>query len=829
MITAKNNVLKMKNIYFLSLLFFASLSAAAQSASITGNIFSSKTGDPVAYATILLEETGRGVVSTPNGRFKLNSLTAGTYNIRVSSVGFFTQTFEISLAENETKNLEILLKEKVSDLPQFVVRSNSITGGKSAIKELPGSAYYISPKELQMFNYTDINRTLRNVPGVNILEEDGFGLRPNIGLRGASTERTAKITIMEDGILMAPAPYAAPAAYYFPTVGRMHAIEVLKGASQIQHGPFTTGGAINLISTPIPDRLSGKVSLLAGSFGSRNLHTHVGNDHGQVAYLVETFQYSADGFKELDNGGPTGFDKKDYLAKVRVNSKKDAKYYQSLTFKIANSVETSDETYLGLSRDDFDKTPFRRYASSQKDVMITKQNQYVATHYLKLGEKTGLTTQVYRTEFHREWYKLHDVTDNNGVRHSLSNVLRNPEQFQNAFDLLTGNANSTIDNSLRVRSNNRDYYSQGIQTTFTHKLEREKATHGFEASVRLHRDEVDRFQFDDFYRMQDGVMFQTVAGIPGTESNRVAIADAFAAFAQYNLTVGNLTVSPGLRTEVIKMTQNNFGNNDINRTGANLVTTVNETTVVLPGVGANYNFTEFLNVFGGIHQGFSPPGTNPETDSEKSWNYELGLRYNKKSMNIELVGFFNDYSNLLGADMVAAGGLGTGDLFNGGAAQTFGLEVLAGYNLLERSSDGLGIAIPVQITYTYTDARFLNDFSSTLGYWGTVSNGDFLPYLARNQAAINIGIEHQKYAFYFNTRYVDPMRIMPGQDEINRNMATDAQLVLDLSAKYIINKNVSLFASINNLTNETYTVNERPAGWRPGMPRFFNGGLQVNF
>ncbi len=63
----------------------------------------------------------------------------------------------------------------------------------------------ITPEELDQFGYTDVNRVLRSVPGVSIYEEDGFGLRPNISLQGTSPERSAKITVMEDNVLIAPA------------------------------------------------------------------------------------------------------------------------------------------------------------------------------------------------------------------------------------------------------------------------------------------------------------------------------------------------------------------------------------------------------------------------------------------------------------------------------------------------------------------------------------------------------------------------------------------------------------------------------------------------
>lgn len=158
-------------------------------------------------------------------------------------------SFASAQAQETTKSNA--MADSTHRIREVVVRSNQMLGSKFEARNRTGSAYYLSPTELAKFGYTDINRMLKSVPGVNVYEEDGFGLRPNISLRGTKAERSERISLMEDGVLVAPAPYAAPAAYYFPNAARMYAIEVLKGSSQVQYGPFTTGGAINMVSTPI--------------------------------------------------------------------------------------------------------------------------------------------------------------------------------------------------------------------------------------------------------------------------------------------------------------------------------------------------------------------------------------------------------------------------------------------------------------------------------------------------------------------------------------------------------------------------------------------------
>jgi Fe(3+) dicitrate transport protein len=143
--------------------------------------------------------------------------------------------------------------------------------------------------------------------------------------------------------------------------------------------------------------------------------------------------------------------------------------------------------------------------------------------------------------------------------------------------------------------------------------------------------------------------------------------------------------------------------------------------------------------------------------------------------------------------------------------------------------NNLPFSFPVALAYTYTDATFKNSFVSNFEDWGTVNEGDEFPYMAQNQLTLSAGIEHRLFSFNLSGRYMDAMRTAPGQGAMNAAEKTDAYFVLDASASYNMHKNISLFASATNLSNEVYVVARRPAGLRPGMPRAFNIGLKANF
>lgn len=238
--------------------------------------------------------------------------------LALTPLGVCAQTQQSTKTERRSA-----MTDSVYRLTEVVVRSNQMLGSKFEVRNRTGAAYYISPEELGKFGYTDINRMLKSVPGVNVYEEDGFGLRPNISLRGTKAERSERISLMEDGVLAAPAPYAAPAAYYFPNAGRMYAIEVLKGSSQVQYGPFTTGGAINMVSTPIPSRFTAKLNTSYGSYNTLKSYASIGNRFKYTGFLVEYLRYQSDGFRKDEPNERTGFKRNDLITKFSAQTNRD--------------------------------------------------------------------------------------------------------------------------------------------------------------------------------------------------------------------------------------------------------------------------------------------------------------------------------------------------------------------------------------------------------------------------------------------------------------------------------------------------------------------------
>ena len=751
----------------------------------------------------------------------IRGMTPGTETVAPSETA---QSPAVTSVENTTAQDA---DEESVDRDETEFDSVFIVGNAEAFERVTGSAHRVGKKELENQEYDDVHRVLKQVPGVYVRDEDGHGLRPNIGLRGANSDRSAKVTLMEDGVLMAPAPYSAPAAYYFPLTTRLTGVEVFKGPASIQYGPNTIGGALNLVTRAIPARGdAGAIDLSLGGYGGRKVHAYYGHGANHYGVLFEFAQIGSDGFKELDDGGETGYDKADYMVKFRLNNDLAAEVHHRLELKLGYATELSHETYLGLSDEDFKKTPYRRYAASQLGDMSWSRVQAKLSYDLAIGEHIEFNLTGYRHEFERDWIKLNGFGEGaitgSGARVTIEDVLRAPSRFDSYYRLLNGTHEWTGDAAerLAIGNNARTVVSQGGQARGEWRYEGDWFGNVLEAGVRYHMDEIQRHHTQAEYDMVAGTTVR--ATDVETIRRNTGRAHAVSAHVLNELQFGDgLRLSPGLRVESI--------HTELTDRGGNGGLVENDALVFVPGVGAWVSLGEHWGLLGGVHQGFSPlaPGSNAQAKPEKSTNYEVGTRWQYSKVRGELIGFFNDYNNLVGTCTQSAGCAeeDIDEQFNAGRAHILGAEAVIG----TATGLGFGYALNVDLTYTWTKARFKSDFDSSFSQWGSVKEGDILPYVPEHQASVRVGVQGKTTGVTVTTTHVGEMRDVAGQGEADAAELVESNTVVDLAAFYRPTPKGRLYLTIDNLLAQDYMVSRRPFGARPGKRFQLNLGYQHTF
>ena len=707
-----------------------------------------------------------------------------------------------------------VLLANVSSADDIRLEEVTIIGSPADAQELPGSAYVVSETELQKFEYTDINRMVRQIPGVYLQEEDGFGLRPNIGIRGTGSERSDKITLLEDGVLIAPAPYSAPSAYYFPTAGRMSSVEVLKGANILHQGPSTVGGIVNLISTRIPNGSVGEINLEAGEYGSNRVSAHYGSSGENWGWLVETHQQESDGFKDIDNSSKdSGFEIEDYVIKARINSDNDAAVYQQLDFKYQYSEETSDETYVGLTDADFNADENRRYALTELDEMKTRHSGANLRYMVKFNDNLSLTTTAYYNRFKRDWFKVDKVDGG-------------------SFDSLIGSANSgdlaaqsilegMTDASVDIKHNNREYLSKGLQFVANWTI----SQHQLEAGVRYHEDDVDRFQPTEVFNQTNGKLVFSGINNPSSSNNRVESAEAVALHLMDVWQISDaLALTLGLRHENIETQQKRYA--DVQRS-ASSITASNDVEETLWSFGATYDLNDQWQLLAGAHSGFAPASadSNENVDPEKSTNYEAGTRYQGERLSASAIAFYSDYeSTVLNCTAAFPCGAQTSGSQSLGKSEIKGLELMLNTTLYTSTS----FSVPLMVSYTYTDAEITDADDN-----GSLQDGDVLRYVPENVLNAQLGLEFNSgWSTYLNASYTDEMCHNNSCDRagVDDNLLkTDELLVFDLVTQYPLNNVTNLYLKIDNLLDDQDIVARSPGGARPNKPRTAIIGVKFSF
>jgi Fe(3+) dicitrate transport protein len=698
------------------------------------------------------------------------------------------------------------------------VETVTIVGNKS---DVAGAASVISNEDLQKVMDTDIHKILSAVPGLYFRTEDGYGLRPNISIRGTSIDRSAKVTIMEDGILVAPAPYTSASAYYFPTTARINSVEVLKGPSAISEGPSTIGGAINLISTPIPEVNSGKFVQEIGENGMTRTHAYAGMNSGNLGALVEIHEHQSDGFDSIANvGGNTGFDKSDIMFKARYDSGD-----HSLTLKLVEIDESSDQTYVGLSQASFESNPRMRYGLTQYDVMNNDGDQMSLTYAGSIGN-FDVVASKWSNDYHRDWFKV-DQANNSGITNadgtSIGTGINNVISAANGGSTVAqGILDGTVATEVKLKHNNRYYTNEGIQF----KIMTEIGMHALTFGYRDMEDSESRYQSYECFD-QSAIGTNSTLSSCGTNyvgsNNRLRVSEASSYYIEDKITLGKLALTIGHRSEDYDQVENRWDDGAPTRTQlASGYPKYKDGDHSTTGFGATYELNDKVQLVAGFHEGMTAMfGTDPETAD----NMELGLRYTDGTTGVEAFYFESDYQSLKAACTNSQGGsCDDGDVFDGGAVDVSGIELSASMILSGQN----GVSYPLGLTYTSTDATFGNSFDDDGEYWGVVAAGDDVPYVPDSSLALVAGFAGSN-GLTGNIRYVSNGSSC-STAACGTYQTIDSHSYLDLSMRKSLSADMDVYFVIENmLDNEDVVARAPKDGIRSQKPRTMKVGFSLNF
>jgi Fe(3+) dicitrate transport protein len=687
------------------------------------------------------------------------------------------------------------------------IESVTIIGSAEDLRKLPGSGQIVPNEDLLKAMDTDIQKILTAVPGIYMRTEEGYGLRPNISIRGTAIERSGKVTIMEDGVLVAPSPYTSSSAYYFPTTGRIHSVEVLKGPAAVSQGPQTIGGAINLISTPIPNAQSGKFVQELGENGMMRTHAYYGGTSGNFGALVEVHEHESDGFDSIANvGGDTGFDESGA---------------HSLTLKMVDIDENSNQSYVGLSQASFNANPRVRYGATAYDKMMNDGEQTSLT-YIGDFENFNVQFTSWQNDYHRDWFKVSDF--NNKKAHGEQDDIN--ELISDANNG-SANAQAILDGKLPVqieyKHNNRYYTNEGYQFSINTKL----GIHDLTLGYRDMEDSESRIQAHEYSdQAADGSLsaLYGYVGLSGS-NNRLRESSATSYYLQDTMDFGKLDVTLGYRSEDYDQRHRRWGEGAGPNLTAVRITSVRDTFATndhtTSSFGATYDLSDNITLVAGFHEGMTPMfGADPE----EADNTELGIRYSEGTTSLEAFYFSSEYSNLSAECTLVSGAACNPEesaVFSGGAADVEGLEFIGSWVF-----EGDGVSYPVALAYTSTDATFNN--SSESDYFGVVAAGDDLPYIPSSSMSLVAGFVRDN-GLSGNMRLIDvgsscSIAACGTYNKIN------AHTIIDLNIRKALTDSMDIYAIIENVSDDADIISRAPSeGARSQKPRTIKVGFSYKF
>ena len=241
---------------------FASILANAQQFTLSGKVVDNN-NEPLANASVVITETKQGTTTDFSGDFAMN-LKKGNYTIRVSYLGYKTETKNVSLTKNTSINFELSANETL--LEEVLVNAVRVNA------DIPVTFSNLSKKEIAKRNLgQDIPILLNYMPSVVSSSDAGAGVGYTyMSVRGSNGER---INVTVNGI-----PYndAESHGTFWVNLGDFASstqnLQLQRGVGTSTNGSGAFGASLNILTDAVSEEAFGEFSNSFGSFNTRK-HT----------------------------------------------------------------------------------------------------------------------------------------------------------------------------------------------------------------------------------------------------------------------------------------------------------------------------------------------------------------------------------------------------------------------------------------------------------------------------------------------------------------------------------------------------------------------------
>lgn len=805
---------------FLITIVFAQIAVAQRSTvAFTGKI-TDETDVVLKGIHVSLEGSGHSAVTDHDGRFVLENVKQGRYVLTASGIGFQTLKESVTVsADSET----LLLKMKLQSYPVPTVEI--LASNDRLFSSVPGSLSLIPARQIQNMQPVSGNEIMRQSPGLNVVDEEGLGLRTNIGIRGLDPDRSRTVLMLEDGVPVALAPYGEPEMYYTPAIERMSGVEVLKGSGSILYGPQTIGGVINYQTIDPPQRPEGFFKTTVGDKGYFTGMLGYGTSFGKTGIQINYLRKQADEF------GATYLRLNDLSSKIVFQITDQS----SLGVKLGVYNEVSNSTYIGLTQPMYDKGNDDFTQLAPNDRLNIRRYSLSLSHKYQVKKNLRIVTTAYGYTTARDWMRqdfAYSSFDDDG----------NPTPLPSNYSGVTW-GDSTVDGGAIYMRNstgnrNRSFEVTGVEPRIQYDFKTGNVAHQFTGGVR--------FLYERAYEQRiNGSKADAISGTIAEDEIRTGYG--YSAFVHDKLQLTrSFSFTAGIRLEYFDyerdIRRGRFEINGTSSTRDTMVVSGSNAVGIIPGAGFNLNINPQMNLFAGVHRGFAPPrvkdaisseGEAYELEAELSWNFEAGIRMEPlKWMQVELTGFHMDFENQVIPVSESSGGTGSG-LVNGGRTNHSGFE--AGVNINTREIRQSKYYAELRAGMSYVKSVFAAD-----RYIGGTDNGEnikdnFTPYAPEWNANGTLSL-HSPFGLtlivsgnFVSDQFTDEINsVLPSND--GRTGLIESHYTFDSGLKYSVSKINSIFSlSVKNITDERYIASRRPQGIRVGMPRMVFAGIKVNF